>query len=290
MKTRILQLLVFVLLMGTWGFAEALEPLKLYDNFKQVPIDINRWVGGNFGFGGVSLEVLRRTILDHQGRHLQLLNRHHNLAFFSNEGTSFGALRVAFREAHTVTAIGSRVKVRRFETTDCPLNSSPTVAAAQLFGFFFNSTGTVLGNGTNDVFASVAVRRRSDSTDPPDVLEIVYFVARCTDPDCIGNEILPNGSGLLGTVTKGQWVGLLLQWDQENDQFIFQGGSRPQVIVPYTVNGTFNDTALAGLQVKSLDAIQFVANCAGAPHLSTRPVGMVDALFDNVFVNESTIP
>jgi hypothetical protein len=284
MKPRMLQLLVFVLLMGTWGFAEALEPLKLYDNFEQAPIDINRWVGGHVNLGGAPLEVVRRTIQNPEGHHLRLLNRHHNLGFFSDAGTSLGILRVAFRESHTVTAIRSRVQVRNFKSTGCPQNLTPTSVAAQLLGFFFNTNGTVLGNATNDVIAGVAVRRRSDSTDPPDVLEIFYFVGLCSDPDCVNSPFL--GSGVLGTVRTGQWVRLLMQWDKDGNQFIFQRGSQPPVFVSYE---GFSDTADPGFQLKSLDAIQFVANCTGDPH-SPRPVGMVDARFDNVFVNESAFP
>ena len=118
-----------------------------------------------------------------------------------------------------------------------------------------------------------------------DVLEVFYFVGLCSDPDCANNQ--PIGSGVLGTATTGQWVRLLVQWDKDQHRFIFQRGTQPPVFVTYD---GFSDTAAPGFQLKSLDAIQFVANCAGDPHLSTRPVGMVDALFDNVFVNESTIP
>lgn len=35
MKPLAIHLLVFLLLVGTWGFAEALEPLKPYDNFEK---------------------------------------------------------------------------------------------------------------------------------------------------------------------------------------------------------------------------------------------------------------
>jgi hypothetical protein len=35
MKQLVIHLFVFLLLVGTWGFAEALEPLKPYDNFEQ---------------------------------------------------------------------------------------------------------------------------------------------------------------------------------------------------------------------------------------------------------------
>ena len=124
------------------------------------------------------------------------------------------------------------------------------------------------------------MERSSNSTDPPGVLRVVAVVIHCHDVDCSDRTFLSVTP--LGTVTTGQWVKLLMQWDQANHQFIFQRGSQTPVIVPYLVS----DTAELGIQSKDLEVVQFVANCTAAP----RPVGMVDALFDNVFVNQSAQP
>ena len=173
------------------------------------------------------------------------------------------------------------MQVRNVESKGCPtyLNSTPTLATAQIFGFFFNTNATVPGNGTNDVIAGVSPQRRSDSTDPPDVLEIFYFVALCADPNCVVSPYL--GSGILGTVKTGEWVRLLLQWDREHHRFIFQRDREQPVFVTYTVL----DAAAPGIQLKTLGADNFIANCSN----TLRPVGMVDALFDNVFVNQSAL-
>lgn len=293
MKPRILQLLVFVLLVGTWGSAEAgehrklgLEPLKLYDNFEQALINPDKWVGNQFQTGGSSLELVRKTTLDEH--HLRLLNRSFGESY--NGFNTLNLFRLAFTHPDTITAIRSRVQVRNVESKGCPtdLNSTPTLATAQIFGFFFNTTGTVPGNGTNDVIAGVSPQRRSDSTDPPDVLEIFYFVSHCLDPNCVVSPYL--GSGVLGTVKTGEWVRLLVQWDKDQHQFIFQRDSEPPRVVRYQEGGlSFSDAAAPGIQLKTIGADNFVANCAGDPH-GPRPVGMVDALFDNVFVNKSAQP
>jgi hypothetical protein len=287
MKPRILQLLVFVLLVGTWGFAEAeehknlgLEPLKLYDNFEQALINPDKWRGDQFQTGGYYQELVRK--ITPEEHHLRILNRSFGQTFF-NGGNTLNLFRLAFTRPDTITAIRSRVQVRNVESKGCPtyLNSTPTLATAQIFGFFFNTTGTVPGNGTSDVIAGVSPQRRSDSTDPPDVLEIFYFVALCADPNCVVSPYL--GSGVLGTVKTGEWVRLLVQWDKDQDRFIFQRDSEPPRFVSYQ---GYSDAAAPGIQLKTLGADNFVASCINTP----RPVGMVDALFDNVFVNRSALP
>ena len=282
MKSRMLQLLVFVLLVGTWGFAEALEPLKLYDNFEQAPINSDKWFGSQFEapsrFGGSFLELIRKTTQEEHN--LRILSRSVGNTGFT-DGISLSLFRLGFTRPETITTVRSRVQVRNVESTGCALNPIPTLATAQIFGFFFNTVGTVPGNGTNDVIANVQVQRRSDSTDPPDVLEISYSVNLCLDPDCVG--ISPLGGGVLGTVKTGEWVRLLLQWDRARDRFIFQRDTQPQKFVTYQ---GFSDAASPGIQLKTLGADHFIANCVANP----RPVSMVDALFDNVFVNQSALP
>jgi hypothetical protein len=286
MKPRILQLLVFVLLVGIWGLGEAVEPLKPYDDFQLGPINPDKWVGAQFGIGGgFALNVLeanRTIILDPLvplGRDLRILNR----AYGENNidtGGSIGAFRLAFKNPSTISAIRARIQVQSYKSTGCPGNTTPTAANAQIFGFFFNA-GTP-GNGIDDVIAGVGVGRASDSKDPPGVLRVDSFVARCSDADCVNSTFLVGVS--LGTVTTGQWVKLLMQWDQANHQFIFQRGTETPVLAPYDFLVT--DTQLPGIQHKSVGVNHSVANCTAVP----RPVAKVDALFDNVFVNQSALP
>ena len=284
MKPRMLQLLLFVLLVDTWGFAEALEPLKLYDNFDQALINPDKWRGDQFQTGGFYQELVRK--ITPEEHNLQLLNRSYGNTF-SYSGNTLNLFRLAFTIPSTITAIRSRVQIRNVESTGCPEpNSTPTRAGAQIFGFFFNTNTSAIvpGNATNDVIAGVAVRRRSDSPDTSDVLEIFYFVDLCLDPNCVESPpLVGGGEGLLGTVTTGEWVSLLVQWDKDHHRFIFQRDREHPVFVTYTA--AFSPVP-PGVQVKTLDAANFVASCSG----SGRPVGMVDALIDDVFVNKSALP
>jgi hypothetical protein len=252
--------------------AQALEPLKLYDNFESPLINTEKWRGGQFQTGGFYQELIRKTAPDEHN--LRLLNRSYGNTFSYGVNT-LNLFRLEFTAPSTITAIRARVQVRNVESTGCP-DLTPTLATAQILGFFFNS-------GPGDVIAGMAVRRRSDSTDPPGVLEIFYFVAQCSDPNCIQSPYLD--SGVLGKVNTGEWVRLLVQWDNTSlpqHRFIFQRDSAAPKIIPYSVD----DSAPSGIQLKSIGADNFVASCTGFG----KPVAMVDALFDNVFVNQSALP
>jgi hypothetical protein len=276
-KVVVMHFLVVLLLASTWGFAEAVEALKPYDTFEVGPINPDKWVG--FQSGSEVREAARTIIQDPEGRHLRIFDRSYGETA-SDAGTSFGGFAFAFRNPSTITAIGATVQVRNIKSTGCPSNPAPTLATADIFGNFFNVGTPVPGSRVGDVFAVVEVVRLSNSTDPPGVLRVDAVVIQCLDVDCSNRTLLSFTP--LGTVTTGQWVRLLMQWDQANHQFIFQRGRQTPVIVPYAVS----DTAEPGFQLKDLEVIQFVANCTAAP----RPVGMVDSLFDNVFVNQTAIP
>ena len=271
----VIHLLVLLLLVGTWGLAEAVEALKPYDTFQVGPISPDRWSGSQFNPGNTGpYEAARIIIQDPEGRHLRLLNRSYG-QIGSNSGTSLSFFRLGFSNPSPITTIRARIRVLSFKSKGCPNNLlDATSADARIFGFFFNS-------GVGDVIAEVGVERSSNSADPPGVLRIVYFVFQCLNVDCLSLNLLNTGS--LGTVTTGQWVKLLLQWDKDGNQFIFQRGSQTPVPVSY---GNLPDDAPPVVQFKSLEAANFLANCDVAP----RPVGMVDALFDDVSVNESALP
>jgi hypothetical protein len=167
----------------------------------------------------------------------------------------------------------------------CLANPSPTIAQARLAGFFFNVAPATTGL-TNAVLAQVVVQRRSNSTDPANVFEVVGVVLQCLDPDCINASPLglPSGIVLLGKVTVGQWVKGLVQWDQANKQFIFQRDNQAQKFVSY--DGVVTDTDQTAVPIKGLGVLNLVANCTSPP----RPIASMNALFDNVAINQSALP
>jgi hypothetical protein len=285
MKPILMRVLMVSFLLGTWHLAEALEPLKPYDTFEVGPISPDRWIGESFGpdlssSASILYEGNRTIVLDPSGvgRDLRILNRSYGLTD-SDSGLSLGIYGLNFKNPSTVTAIRARVQVLNVLSKGCVSNAAPTSAQARLVGFFFNASAPTSG-AIDDVIAGISVARRSNSTDPPNVFEVFSFVVRCTDFDCIDGISL--GGGLLGKVTAGQWVRLLMQWDQVNHQFIFQRDARTPLIVQYQVS----DTTPPGLPLKGIGTINLVPNCTNPP----RPFGSMNALFDNVAVNESAIP
>ena len=279
-----------LVLLGSWHLAEAVEPLKAYDSFEVGPISPDRWngfsLGENFLAASSNLyEGSRLIVVDPLGvagnlRNLRILNRSYGKTN-NNSGTTRGVYGLNFKNPGTVRAIQARLKVITNPLTGgCSLNPDNAGADAQLGGFFFNAAQPTTGDLTNGVFAGAGVKRKSNSADPANVLQAHASVHKCLDADCLNDVVL--GSVSLGTVTVGQWVRLLVQWDQPNHQFIFQRDSQAQQFVPYTVS----DTDPPVLPLKLIGVNNDVPNCTGR----VRPVASMNALFDDVVVNQSALP
>jgi hypothetical protein len=291
MKPRTLQLLVFVLVLGTWHLAEAVEPLKSYDTFEVGPISPDRWNGVSFGTGAPFqsshlYEGNRTIIMDPlgTGRVLRILNRSYGRTD-SNVGFTYGAYGLVFKNSVTVTAIKAKLKVLSVVSKGCSLNVSNASAQADILGFFFNTGNTPPTDPedtTNDVLAIVGVGRDSITADPANVLDVFTFVAQCLDHDCFQSSFI--GGVPLGKVKVGEWVSLLMQWDRDNSRFIFQRGLQAPQFVSYL--NVVSETGPAHLQVKRIDVANFVPNCMDP----ARPVAAENVLWDNVAVNQSAIP
>jgi len=128
--------------------------------------------------------------------------------------------------------------------------------------------------------AFIGIIRWSGSADPPDVFQARSVVFYCANRPCTDGLQLHRRD--LGPVKRGEVARLRVQWDRPNQRFIFQRDDAPEVFAPYAVS----DTAPPGIQVKLLDAMHFVPNCTATP----RPVAFIEALFDDVMVNESAAP
>ncbi len=198
----------------------AVEPLALYDNFNAPLIDPDRWFGSEFSFLGA--EAVREIF----GNRLHMRYRGYGDTG-SNSDTMFDLFRLNFADADAVTAMKATVRVTNVESTGCAANGSPTQARASLNGFFFNTRTPTPGSAENDVLAAIRVRRLSDSTDPAGVLQVVAVVIHCGDANCFTGPFL--GFINLGTVAVGDKVTLRIQWDPDNNRFIFQRGNQPEV-------------------------------------------------------------
>ena len=197
----------------------------------------------------------------------------------SDSGMSRPELGLAFQNSAAITAIKATVQVTDAAATSCPGNRGASSAQAILGGLFFGTAPSTPGSAATDVGALIGLVRGSDSTDPPDILRVICEVLHCTS-DGTGISNLHRQD--LGPVKLGEMVRLRVQWDRDNHRFIFQRDDDPEVLAPYTVS----DSGPPGDQVKLLVALNLVSNCTATP----RPVAFIEALFDDVMVNESAAP
>ena len=248
----------------------ALERLVPYDDFNAAHIDPDKWFGAESE--GPGTEAIRQL----QDQRLSLVYRSYGKTD-SDSGSPRNNFDLIFRNSAAVTAIQATVQVNDAAVTGCSSNPEATVAMAILGGFFFNTATPTPGSLENDVVAFIGILRASDATDPPDVLRAVSFVFHCTNANCTAGSELHVKE--LGPIKRGEMARLRVQWDRDNHRFIFQRDDNPEVVAPYTVS----DTAPPGLQIKFLDAVHEIPNCTASP----RPVAFIEALFDDVMVNES---
>ncbi len=255
----------------------AAERLVPYDDFNATQIDPDKWFGIEYGPEprGPSTEAIRQI----QDSRLRLVYRAHG-GTVSDSGMSRNELGLAFHNSAAVTAIKATVQVTDVAATSCPGNPETTDAGAMLAGRFFSAAPSTPGGEMGDMTAAIAVIRGSDFTDPPDVLRVRCGVFHCRNADCTAFSELHSQD--LGPVKLGEMVRLRVQWDRANHRFIFQRDDAPEVLAPYTVS----DSAPPGIQIKWLDALHFVPNCTATP----RPMAFIEALFDDVMVNESAAP
>jgi hypothetical protein len=254
------------------------EPLVLYDAFRAPPLAPQRWFGAEF-FVGRGTEAIRRI----EDNRLHMFYRAYGAPGPSSAQLLPSSLLLFAANPDPIRSMETEVRVRRFETSGCPGNSTASRMRTGIHGAFFNTGTPTANSAVNDVRALIGVRHLS--TDPPNELEVVYFVSRCTDENCLTPEAVdPPTPGSLGRVTRGQEVLLRVQWDRDNDRFLFQRDGAPEVVSSYA-HLSVPDTALPGRPFKALEATHIVPTCTSA-----RPGGFWDVSFDDVFVNKSAVP
>jgi len=257
--------------------AQAFEPLVLYDDFNGELIEPDKWFGGEFL--GASQESVR-TI---QGSRLYLFSRAYGKTD-SDNGHLFSDVALLFSNSPAVMAIEAAVQVTMFKVIECPTN--PIAAflpqpGARLAGFFFNTDTPIPYSHVNDVLAAIGIGRQSALIDQENVLHVFTVVFHCADQFCTAGTFLDSAD--LGPLNIGENVELKIRWDPENNQFMFQRDDEPEIVSSYA---PLSDTAAPSVALKGLDMITIVANCKAG----SRPMASMDALFDDVFVNESATP
>jgi hypothetical protein len=258
----------------------------LFDYFNAKIIDPDRWFGIEANSGAAILESTRELksepIYGYRGLHI--VSRVYGSTQIGDSGITFGGTRLYFKDGTNLRTIEAKIQVKRYEAIGCSSNPAATEVRARIGGAFFNTTLTPTpGSWVNDVLAIVAIRRRSDSTDPPKVLELIGYSYECLDESCSSGNLLDYQ--VFGTARLGQRVKLRITWDPDNSRFIFQKGKEPPVFSPYGVP----NNALPGASNgggKRLGFSHNIPNCTTAP----RPMAYMEAFFDDVKVNGSAAP
>ena len=247
--------------------AHALEPFRVYDRFSEKTIEPARWLDNE------KIRVIK-------GGSMQLMQRTYGLG-----GSDFSVTPTNWHSnlssPHAITALKARITVSALETNACPSNPSIGDARARILGSFFNRSIPTPGSQMNDVLGQVRLYRASSSTDPAGLLRVQGILYYCTSADCNNSSTIGNVVDL-GTVMVGTPTTVEMRWDKAGKTFYFsrEGG------LTGTVAYAENDASLPSFLFKQLSTRVVVPSCLSAPRVS----GLVDALFDNVFVNQSAVP
>src|SRR5262249_5820725 len=241
-------IVVLVVLASTLAYA--VEPLVLYDDFNARQLAQDKWVSGEEGAGTEPTVQL-------QDNRLRLFNRIYGTTD-SDHGKDAGSLFLAFSNSAAVTAIKATVQVNDVRAYGCPSNPLPTEAVTFLGGSFFNSATPTPGSDVHDVWAAIGLVRNSDMRLPPAVFFALSLVGHCTTATtepCKDSTLLHSRG--LGLVKRGERVTFRVQWDRDNQRFIFQRDEELEVFAPYTLS----DTAPPGRPRKGLRIGYEAANC-----------------------------
>ena len=248
--------------------AQALEPFKIYDRFTDKVLDPARWPDGERvrEVKGGSQRLMQRTWGPSSAdAGVGAVNWHTNLTNPNN-----------------ITAIKATITVTSLESNACPSNPDPGDARARIVGSFFSSLPTPLpGSQVWDVIAQVRLIRASNSTDPAGLLRVQGLASVCTSADCSGAQTIGNIVDL-GTVMVGTPTTVQMQWDKPGKTFYFAREGVGAGTVAYSEP----DPSSPGVPFKQVSTRVVIPSCLSAPKVS----GVVDALFDNVFVNRSAAP
>jgi hypothetical protein len=268
-------MLVVVLISVPGYTAERLVP---YDDFNAAHINPNRWFGGEFssGFPRWGTDAIRQV----QDNRLRLMYRSYGVTN-TVTSTSRSELMLMFRNPAFVTAMQASVTVTDAVAIGCPNNLEHTVSRVGLGGRFFGGAPSTPDGEVRDMVAFIGIERASHAIDPPDVFRSQSVVFYCANRPCTAGTRLHAHD--LGTVKRGETARLRVEWDRIHRQFIFQRDEQPEVFARYAVP---SDVVAPATAAKVLNAMQFVPDCTATP----RPVAFIEALFDDVMVNESAAP
>jgi hypothetical protein len=247
----------------------AAAQMVLYEDWAAERIDPARWRVFSLGASTAVYEVVRQVA----GGQL-----HHALRAYGGTqddlGAQAGTNAVSFAQGG-FTAVQWDTTVHGYLLQGCPTpGAQPSALQVDLRMQLFNDGSRLTpDDATGTVDTRVRLVRRSDSVDPPEVVQAVGLVTRCNVPDCSTRDVL--GEAGLGPVLVGQPNTFQMFWDTFRSRVEFQRNAEPPVPIGYSVPVV---APLGGGRV--WQAVAIAANCTASP----RPFAEVSATLDNIFI------
>ena len=245
----------------------------LYDDFQFGVIDPDKWYGTEIGSTGREAE--RNAV----SKKLNMLERSYGYTD-SNTGSPSAEINLYSTQGASIKGMKATVKSLQFDTIGCDNNTNSTWVSVRLWGRFFNTDDSPV-DGTNDVYAYIGIYRDSSKSSPDDnITRVRATVCQCQNAACDSKITLFTKE--LGIIKKGKEVTLSMELDKDKHKFIFICTSKTaNKTVKFTYDQIkYPDKSSPYYKTKKLSVYSEVPNCTS----QTRPVGFMNAVFDNVFI------
>jgi len=271
-----------ILLVILIGAPVQAENWELYDNFKggffnHGYIDPERWAGLVLTNLVPPYLWVGENAMEIQFGRFHIRNHAYGGIFVSP--SAFIEEDLYIRKHEGIKGLKATLNVLAAEVSSCP--SSPTAflprSLARVLGHFLKDSADGF-----DVAAFLFADRSNNSTEAFNVLKVGYAISKCINEFCTGYTPIVAPT-YIGTVHLWENFVLSLQWDEDNNQFIFQLNKNTPVYVPF---GTFlpGDTHSPVVPPahpirKAISALNMFTPCT-----TEGQEALVDVYFDNVYV------
>lgn len=250
------------------------ESLVIYDNFSSPLINPDKWMGEEANSGKIlrdSFRQISRKALD-----MKIVGYSNT---DSDTGSEIGTNSVIHTNGELVTDFMTTLTVKQFSVSACESNASGNFARARITAPLFNVGTPVPDSSVDDIYAQYRV---IGAPEVSDTLKVVAFVQRCLDDGCSSTQELFKKQ--VCTIGVAEPIKLRIKWNSANNTIVFYHAKESEDMQSDVYKYTFDDSVLAGVAWrKRLDVSMGLGNCTDTP----RPSAMIEAVFDNVYVNES---
>lgn len=250
------------------------ESLVLYDKFNSPLISPDRWMAEESNSGKIVRESVRQIVSN--ALNMKIVGYSNN---DSNTGAELGTESLIHTNGELVNDFKATVRIKAFSVSACQSNPSGNYARARITAPLFNVGTPVHDSAVDDIYAQFRVLGIPNQ---PETLKVYALVQRCLDAGCAAVQDLMKKE--VRTIVLNEPVTLRIKWNKVNNTITFFHNKPSEPSQSEIFKYTFADDKLAGVAWrKRLDVSIGLGDCTDIP----RPSSMIEAVFDNVYVNES---